>query len=232
MTADNDLIEQIVANVLAELQPAAAKVRAPVEQSLASSQPSSHAIELDAAVITADVLEERVRKGQSLRIGNRAILTPSARDWLAQRKIAWTRSSGASTAQAHSAARWQLIITTATPAVGNLRQELAGWKTDLLGTPQEAAEQATRAICTGESDGVLALCRAADVVACLANRNPKVRAAVLRSTADLSDLASQLDPNLLVVNPQQKSFVELRNIVRAIGALAKPRGSNPWASGN
>jgi hypothetical protein len=113
-----------------------------------------------------------------------------------------------------------------------VRQSLSEWKTELLGTPQEAAEQAVRAICTGEANGVLALCRAAPIVACLANRNAKVRSAVLHSAKDLPELVAQLDPNVLVIDPAQKSFMELRNVVRAVGALQKPRGCNPWASGN
>lgn len=234
ITADNDLVEQIVANVLAELRPQPT-VRAE-SVSLAPPSPppkveSTSAI-FDQPVITAELLNEYVRGGQVVRIGPRSILTPSARDWLSQRKIDWSRINSATVANPGTAARWQLVITSVTPAVSTLRPTLSAWKSELLGTPEEAADLAVRSICTGDADGVLGFCNSAATVACLANRNPRVRAAVLHSTEELSELTARLDPNLLVVNPQRKSFVELRNLVRAVGALQKPRDRHPWASGS
>ncbi|MFO0916999.1 MAG: hypothetical protein U0872_01630 [Planctomycetaceae bacterium] len=222
--ADNHLIEQIVANVLAELQPAPA-VRAAVAPSsppLPAPKSETQVVELDLPVITADLLAERVRPAQSVRIGRRSILTPSARDWLGSRKVSWSRVNGSATSGTALSARWQLILTTVTPAVSSLRQSLIGWKTELLGTPREAADYGIRVICTGEADGVLTVCGAAETVACLANRNPKLRAAVLSSTAELSTLVKQLGPNLLAINPQGKSFVELRNLFRSVAGLGKP----------
>lgn len=234
MTATNDLIEQIVANVLAELQPPP-PVRAPVASSSPLPTPPkviTSIVEIESPVVTADLLAARVQSGQAVRISPRSILTPSARDWLAQRKITWTRNSGAKSSPSHASARWQLVIASVTPAVATLRNSLAGWKTDLLGTPQEAAEAANRAISTGEADGVLGLCRAAEVVACIANRNPKVRAAVLHTIGELGELATHLNPNVLVINPQGKSFIELRNLTRAVGALSTPGNSSPWLAGS
>jgi hypothetical protein len=166
---------------------------------------------------------ERVRGSQTVRIGRKSVLTPSARDWLATRKISWARLTGKSAAGSASSAHWQLVLTTMTPALTTLRPSLTSWKSDLLGTPKEAAEYATRAICTGEADGVLGLCGSAETVACLANRNPKLRATALSNSADLPALVDQLGPNFLVVNPRGKSFMELKNLVRAIGSLGKPQ---------
>lgn len=220
---DNDLIEQIVANVLAELQPKAT-VRAPTASpSPPVAKADAAVVDLDLPVITAEILAERVRQNQTIRIGRRSILTPSARDWLAARKISCTRISGGHAGSTASSARWHVVVTAVTPAVATLRQSLAGWKTELLGTPKEAAEYGVRVLCTGEADGVLGLCHAAESVACLANRNPKVRAAVLASPGDLQELVAQLSPNLLVVNPRGKSFVDLRNLLRSVGGLGKPK---------
>lgn len=233
ITADNDLIEQIVANVLAELQPqptVRAEVVFPTVAKLSKIESTS--VDFDQPVITADLLAERVRSGQIVRISQRSILTPSARDWLAQRKINWSRTNSATVTHSGETAKWQMVITSVTPAVSTLRTTLTSWKSELLGTPTEAADMAVRSICAGEADGVLGLCGAAETVACLANRNPKLRAAVLHSAVDLSELVAQFDPNFVVVNPKGKSFVELRNLVRAVSALQKPRGRNPWASGS
>ncbi len=222
--ADNNLIEQIVANVLAELQPTPA-VRTPVAPAsppLPSRKTETSVVELDLPVITADLLAERVRPAQSVRIGRRSILTPSARDWLGTRKVPWSRLNAGAVAGTTQAVRWQLVLTTVTPVVSTLRQSLSGWKTELLGTPREAADYGIRAICTGEADGVLAVCGAAETVACLANRNPKLRAAVLSTAVELSSLVKQLGPNFLAVNPQGKSFMELRNLLRSVASLGKP----------
>jgi hypothetical protein len=216
---DNNLVEQIVANVLAELQPKVT-VRAPTPPVV---QAETAVVDVDLPVITAEILAERLRPGQTVRIGRRSILTPSARDWLAARKISCTRISGVNAASMTAASRWHVVVTAVTPAVATLRQSLAGWKTELLGTPKEAAEYAVRVLCTGEADGVLGLCHAAESVACLANRHPKVRAAVLAAPGDLQELIAQLGPNLLVVNPRGKSFVDLRNLLRSVGGLGKPK---------
>lgn len=230
MSVNHDIVEQIVANVLAELQPAKT-VRTPLETAVAKTTPPAQSVmELNTAVITADLLAEQIRPGQAVRIGRKSILTPSARDWLASRKIAWSRTSDSTTTA--SSARWQLVLTSVTPAVSTLRQSLTGWKSELLGTPAEAAEHAARVISASEFDGVLALCQSAEVVACLANRHAKIRAAVLGSTTELHELATQMSPNMLVVNPRGKSFIELRNFVRAVGTLSKPNENHPWASRN
>lgn len=233
IAVDNDLIEQIVANVLAELQPAPT-VRAPVVPAAAPpvEKTESSILDFDLPVITAEQLEERVQKGQTVRIDRRAILTPSARDWLASRKISWSRRNSGAGSSTSSAAHWRLVLTTVTPAVSTLRQSLTGWKIDLLGTAQEAADHAIRSICTGETDGMLGICGAAETVACLTNRNPKLRAAVLACAADLPGLVEQFSPNFLVINPRGKSFVELRNLVRAVESSKKPRDRHPWVAGN
>jgi hypothetical protein len=221
---DNDLIEQIVANVLAELQPAphdsAPKSTTPISPRM------SEVIELDLPVITAEVLSDAVRQGQAVRIGRRSILTPSARDWLGSRKLGYSRMNGSSVHA--TSARWQIVMTTVTQAVAALRPVLAGCRTELLGTAREAAEFATRAICSGEADGVFGLCGSAEAVACLANRNAKVRAATWNSPAELNGLMATLGPNLLVMNPQRKSFVELRNAIRAVQQLGRPQIPAGW----
>jgi len=220
---DQTLIEQIVANVLAQLQPAAAS-RAEGMASLATE------VQLDHPIITADVLEDRVRNGQLVQIGAKSILTPSARDWLRENNIRWQRA-GRTSANAVAASRRILLIGTVTPAVRNLREALTGWKQELLGRPAELAEAAVRAIASGDAELVVAVSEAADVVACRANRNDRVRAAVVTSVEHLHLLAEHLGPNVLVINPRGRSFVELRNLLRALAALPAPKNRHQEAQG-
>jgi len=220
---DQALIERIVANVLQQLQPVAAP-RAEVA-------PSTEVL-LDGPVITAELLADRVEAGQTLRIGPRAILTPTARDWLQQRKIRWKRSHRSTNGKEHAATRRQLLINTITPAIRTLREslprELPGWKHELLGTAAEVADIATRAINAAEAEIVVAISDAADVVACRANRNSRVRAAVVASPEHMRLLVEHLGPNVLVINPRGRSFVELRNLLRAMSELPAPQPPKNW----
>jgi hypothetical protein len=221
---DQALIERIVNDVLAQLQPPVA-VR-PVTPAAAAE------VHLHDAVITADVLQERLQAGQVLRIGSKSILTPTARDWLRERKIRWQRAGRHSAPAAGGSIRRQLLIATVTPAVRTLREalprELPGWKHELLGRPIELANAAVRAISTAEADLVVAISDAADVVVCRANRNSTVRAAAPTSAEHLRLLAEHLGPNVLVINPRGRTFVELRNLLRGCAALPAPRPPKDW----
>jgi hypothetical protein len=217
---DHALIEQIVTQVLAQLQPTVA-VRAE-----AAPTPATTEIALEHAVITAEVLSGKVQSGQTLRIGTKSVLTPTAHDWLRERRIRWQRA-GRSLASATTMRRL-LLIGTVTPAVRSVRESLSNWKQELLGTPMELAEAAVRGIASGEAEMVVAISDAADVVACRANRNNRVRAAVPTSLEHVQLLVEHLGPNVLVINPRGRSFVELRNLVRAIAALNAPQPPANW----
>jgi hypothetical protein len=226
---DQALIERIVANVLQQLQPAPAPRTEVAVKSAAPTKPATE-IELLLPVITADVLEDRVHSGQSVRIGQKSLLTPSAHDWLRTRRIVWKRAERFASVGGTTGARWQLLVTTVTPAVRTLqdtaRRDAPGWKQELLGTATEAADAATRLVCTADADRVLVISQAAEAVACRANRNAAVRGAVVWSVDHLRSVEAQLAPNVIVLNPTGKSFIELRNLWRACAPLGKPGSTN------
>ena len=60
--------------------------------------------------------------------------------------------------------------------------------------------------------------RDVEVVACFANRNEKVRAAAVMDVAGVKRVKSALSGNVFVVDPTERGFFELRNIVRQIQA--------------
>ena len=216
------LIEQIVANVLQELQPATA---------LRAEASETSELLLDAPVITADVLQERVTNGQSVRIGMKSILTPSAREWLKAHNVRWQRGSriGATTTVN---SRRQLLASTVTPAVRTLLdamiRDLPGWKHDLSGNAAEVADAAAHAINAAATDLIVVISEAADVVACRANRHPQVRSAVVASVGHLRLLVEHLGPNVLAINPGGRSFFDLRNLLRSCAALPAPRAPHGW----
>jgi len=228
---DQALIEQIVSNVLTQLR--RAPVRTVVEEPKAN--PVVTALELTDPIITASLLAESVRHGQSLKIGRKSILTPSARDWLNSKKITWSRgdvtASAAVGAGTVSKARWQLIVQTVTPTVRALQESLKrnpeGLKIDLVGQLQEAAALAASAISTAERDGVMVVSEFAEIIACRANRSERVRAAVISDRKQLEQARQHLGVNLVCINPNGRTFIELRNLLRDCSAMS-PKPPAGW----
>lgn len=248
---DQALIDQIVSNVLAKLQPAPVRpvVEAPVETPVAETPHVSMlpkptvtppkpalpaAIELTAPVITAELLASAVKPGQPLRIARRSVLTPSARDWLNTRKISWTqfeKTAGTSEAKAASGARWQLIVQTVNPNVralqDSMKRQPEGWSMDLVGQPLEAVAQAVRGIGTAEFDGIAVISEYAEIIACRGNRNDRVRAAVINDRHQLELTSKHLGVNMVCINPRGKTFIELRNLLRDCGKT-QPKAPTGW----
>jgi hypothetical protein len=191
------------------------------------------AIELLDSVITAKLLQDRAMTASALRFGPKSLLTPSARDWLHTRKVAWSREAGSSTTSTNSStATRRLLISTVTPTVravqGTLNRELPGWGCDLIGKATEVVETATRLLATAEAELVIAFSDRAELIACYANRSAKVRAAVVSSIETLTAMAKSLGTNLFVIDPTGRSYIELRNILRACAALARPQPPLGW----
>ncbi|WP_157605358.1 RpiB/LacA/LacB family sugar-phosphate isomerase [Schlesneria paludicola] len=186
------------------------------------------AVEVLATIITADVLEKSVRSGQTLRVGRRSILTPSARDWLNSRRIVWSRQDRSAEAGASGAGRvkWHVILQTVTPTVkalqDGIRRLAEGWKIELVGQPLEAATMATSLVSTAECDGVVIFTEQAELIACKANRHDRVRAAVIDNAKQWEHVVRTLSANVVCISPIGKSFIELRNLLRDCGGT-KPR---------
>ncbi len=241
MATDSALIDRIVTNVLAQLQPvgssrAVTPPSPPVEMpkpALSAPVVKPVAIELLDPVITAKLLQDRATTASALRFGPKSLLTPSARDWLHTRKVAWSREAGAATTSVNSStATRRLLISTVTPSVravqSTLSRELPGWGCDLIGKATEVVETATRLLATAEAELVIAFSDRAELIACYANRSPKIRAAVVSSLETLTAMAKSIGANLLVIDPTGRSYIELRNILRACAALNRPQPPLGW----
>lgn len=234
---DQSLVEQVVSRVLAQLQ--SSSVGSVVEQSSSLCSPMAiqnvAVVELMGAVITAETLQETVQVGHPLRIGLRSVLTPSARDWLQTNRIAWSRMEPNAAASVNPASqqanRWRLIVQTLTPAVKSLSEGLSRqtdvWKIQAVGQFSEAATMATTTANHAEHDGVVVLSDHAEVIACLANRNKQVRAAVIADRKQLELAVQRLGVNVVCINPIGRSYVEMRNLLRDCTAN-KPSAPIGW----
>ncbi len=198
---------------------------------------SASPVNLNTPVVTAAVLDKAaIPPGSLLLVGPKSVLTPSAHDWLRHRKISWKRSNGTASPSAGSGdlARWQLLVSTVTPTVRSLLDQVtrshADWKRQLLGGPDEIVEVSVRLLATAEAQRVFVIAGAAEAMACRANRNTRVRAAVIATADQLKIVETELAPNLIVVNPAAKSLMELRHLVRACSLLPAPKPPE-WAQG-
>lgn len=249
MAVNQAMIDEIVSNVLAKLQPVPPRPVGPVQaaksvtaaESIAKpvavpppAEARPNVIELSAPVITGGLLESAVKPGQSVRIGRTSILTPSARDWLNTHKTSWSRqdrSNSGSAGIANGRVRWQIILQTVTTNVktlqDGLRKTAEGWKVELVGRPNEAAALAMNLIGTAECDGVVIFTEQAEAIACRANRNERVRAAVIENSKHWDHVMRTLSANVVCINPVGRTFMELRNLVRDCG-LSKPKPPAGW----
>jgi hypothetical protein len=85
----------------------------------------------------------------------------------------------------------------------------------LSGLPAEAAVQATSAVCRGDADKVVVFTDEPELVACLANRNERIRAAAIVDAAALARTQRELKPNVLALDPSNRSVHELRTLLKA-----------------
>ena len=105
-----------------------------------------------------------------------------------------------------------------TPTVRSLQDGLRrladGWKIEIVGQPLEAAVLATSLVSTAECDGVVIFTEQAELIACRANRNERVRAAVMQNPKQWEQVTRTLSANVVCISPIGKTFIELRNLLR------------------
>lgn len=212
---DKALIESIVAEVMAKLSPVAAASAAPAPRPNETKQLTAQLI--DARVVTASVLEECCSTGTTrVVVSRKAIVTPAALDWLKSRKISWERGTAQAASAAVPSKSWLIILQSVTSASRAAVDELrkGGYRCELVGQDAEATDLAVRALSCSEMRGAIVLSEQAERIVCLANRNHKVRAAVLSTGRPWQQIREMLHPNLVCIPVAGRTFVELRRTLR------------------
>ena len=230
---DSTTVDQIVANVLKQLSAtggsttgssaAAVPIRnsQPTPSGTSTLNPQPSTISLSDRVITGDLLAEKATGATQIVVPDKAILTPTAHDFLKTSKAQLIRASAAGAKASPSSAApgitsWKLITVTSSPAVSRLTGELGtSWSREILGCPDDAATLAISAICRGESGGVVILAKQHFRAACRANRHDKVRAVPVSSPADVQSAREQLRLNCIAIDPTGRSYFELKNTINA-----------------
>ena len=195
MTTDQQTLEQIVAAAVQKHLAASIDVRPPETDS-----PAANGVYLTESVITADLLQEKVGGHGRFQVSAKAILTPSAQDLIREKRWKWTRAAAAGPA-ATPATFLAAVVTAGPPVIAAVEQLGSDWKLDLLDNPGTAARAAVSAVSRGEYAGVAIICGRPRLAACLANRSPKVRAAVVNHGEDVGAAVREMGANVIAVDP-------------------------------
>jgi hypothetical protein len=234
MSQPEDMIERIVAGVLAQLQlPAGAAPSSPARPEFSPAQPSpAKTVEIQDDVVTGTLLEERGIISGPVIFGRKSVLTPSALDFLNTRKLSWRRADR-NGAAATPTAKWLAIVTRSTPAVVSAldligKDSAVDWTRELSGCHREAAQRATSALCRGDCHAVVIITGKPEAAVCRANRNPHVRGAAVVTVARIKSLKEQMGANLFAVDPTDRTAFELRNLLRELCSGGKPTPPSDW----
>ncbi|MCA9264704.1 MAG: hypothetical protein KDA60_12675 [Planctomycetales bacterium] len=213
MTLTAAQIDQIVREVVRRLQaksdngsPAApAAVSVPAVP--AAAPVPAHVLRLHESVITLASLEGRWKGVRQVIVPARAVITPSVKDELRRRHVTWERAAVEPTAT--NLGEILVIddqVGEAAPFLEVLRQRMMPTWHSVDG-PRPAVAKLTERL-TGSVRRAVCFSGAPFVVACEANRNPRIRAAYVMGTKCVTAAIQTLQANVLVVNRRQPLTVD------------------------
>ncbi len=195
-----------------------------------SDRTASTRRQLTEKVITASQLEG-FSENATVLVGAKAIITPAARDVIRERHLTIRRLDATATpavtaegALGGSVAsmtgtpllRNRLIVVTSNDATEQLWSQLhRQWQRELLGCPDEAADLAIAELSRGGIDVAVILTEQAHRAACMANRSPGVKAAVVRDAGDVANIRRQMRVNTWCIDPSRMSWFELTRLLKA-----------------
>ena len=224
MNITPEQVDLIVKRVVAQL--GASAVAAPPSTAARLDQPSESvsrpAVQtadqvIAAQVITGSLLSETVNGSRQVRISPKAILTPSARDFIKQKGIQIIRETASD--KPSSGSRWLVLVTRPNPQIEAaaewLPQQGVAFDLKLSGLPAEAAAQSISALCRGEAAQVVVFTDQPELVACLANRNERVRAAAAATAATVERVRVSLQANLIAIDPASRNTYEIKSLLKA-----------------
>lgn len=226
---DEKLLDSIVAGVLDRLR----KPSAPQSLTSGKRPPSENETQLsttpraaDAArspvvlsdrVVTESILEAKRNDATVIHFAPKAVLTPSARDYLRRNAIEWAYAEGPQAKSPSTSNALAVLVVRATPAVESLIADLlASARKEVPGCPDDAAALAISEISRGGFTCAILFTEQTHRAACLANRHTSVKAVAVRDANDVRAVRQQLRANVWCVDPTGRSRFELMNVVKAI----------------
>ncbi|MEW4488249.1 hypothetical protein AB1L42_09225 [Thalassoglobus sp. JC818] len=244
MNLSAEAIDRIVANVLNQFStPKAAQIAStkptgissaesrpnapPAEPVAPESEPSRSEVQISDSVITAETLH-RIPDGSQVIVKPRAIITPAADDIVRQAKLMIERrlesqtaastqsSSGKAPSASNSTSTLGAAIVRHSSALDSALEELKLKSRELVSCPDDAAKQAISEISRNGVNTMLIFAEQQHRAACLANRNERVKAVVVRDASDVQQIRKQLRANVWCLDPTDRSYYELKNVLKMI----------------
>jgi len=209
MTISSEYIDQIVHTVMREMQIRTTS-NAPdaLKQSVAEKSPADRTISINHRVVSENVLMTASAAGRTILLQPGTVITPSGRDFIRRNGVRLASTPGA-TANAVTGGTFIAVGDGTTSSAATA----AGWKTLIAPSENAAAVLALESLATGI---VASFGGEPSVVACLLNRNPAVRAAVVTRATDLSKLTTLMNPQVICLDSMGWSFAELLRLLRGL----------------
>lgn len=183
-------------------------------------------------IVTADVLKEQATPGSRVVISKQAILTPAAQDYVRTFRLALERNDTSPAGSSVATVHWKILLSSVAEhtarAIDVVCQQRSNVQRELSGSGAEAASAAVSAISRAEVAGVIVVTAAPQLVACRANRNIAVRAAIVTDLASWQQVQPQLRPNVVCISPQGRSFMELQNVISRVLTSPAPEIPADW----
>lgn len=211
MTIDPQLAEQVVAVALERLH------------AEGSVRPDTDHVVIDDPVVTGELLEQKLGSSRQVELAPGSILTPTARDVVARLGVA-CQWRGPSRPQ-ESTAGWCLLLS-GTVMVGQRIPSF--WSVERIDTDTTVVARAVARIGTTGVQGVLVFSTRPHQVACLANRNQHVRAAVIRSLSEARQVWQEFGANLLVLSPSEAGALETGRVLQLYVETAVELAPADW----
>ncbi|MBL8808765.1 MAG: hypothetical protein JNM43_01200 [Planctomycetaceae bacterium] len=231
MSFDAAYIDQIVQSVLSEIRSqntsgGVASVAAPKATAVAAApQPVNAApLVIRERVISESVLVTAQAAGRTVSLLQGAVITPSGRDYIRKNRV--TLSSGVGSAAVSVTG---LVISLRAAATVSAAASATGWKTASTESVFAAAGTVIREF---QTQPVVCIGDDSSVVACLVNRDTRVRAAVIGRPELVTTLTSVMNPNVWCIDGAGWSFADYQRLLRSVGRNAeKPTGWEEIAAG-
>ena len=222
MTLDPTYIDQIVQNVMREMNLRTASVGTgvsaakPVEVKTAPLAVAGDAlVKILTKVISEDILIAAGAAGKTVSLTSGAIVTPSGRDFIKKNGVRVSSEISKPTGVSSGA----LIVIGTSPVIQSAATS-AGWSASAAASELEAASAAASRLtqslvvtCGGEPS----------VVACLLNRKPEVRAAVITKSTNLITLTTVMSPHVVCLDSSGWSFGDILKLLRSLSAASRPQ---------
>lgn len=217
---DRQHIERIVRTVVNRLRAAQAEGSQSADATPRTS--STAEITIDDRVITIETLAN-LAGATSVNIGQKAILTPAAKDLLRERGISLQRVSTSSGRGLSTAAKPANVIGLVSFAcetaleTNSLVEQLAraGVSAECLNSAAGGVAELIPQLATNASrQKLICFTSQPSLVLCAANRHATLRAAGANCACCVREAAGSIGANLLVVKPRGKSQHQLVQLIR------------------